>query len=134
MVSGGGSQANLSARTASRNSGQYSWQPDTVSTRGSMIRSVIGKSISTIWGISVSRANMRRSSELTGISPSAIVRPMSRVLYFFASGGTDARRSALQSVELMIGCALVTVWQAASTAARLVVSRHRGRSVTFSAS
>ena len=41
-MAGGGSQANWIVRTASMSCGQYCWQPETVSTSGSMIRFSMG--------------------------------------------------------------------------------------------
>src|SRR3990172_1305287 len=41
-IAGAGSQANCKVLTASINCGQYSWQPETVKTNGSMIRFSIG--------------------------------------------------------------------------------------------
>ena len=41
---------------------------------------------------------------------------MSLALYFLASAGTVSSRPAVQSVELMIGWALLAIWHAASMA------------------
>ena len=129
---GGGSQATWSVRTASISSGQYSWQPDTVRTRGSMMRSDTGKSISTIRGMSFSIAMFTRSSADTGIPLLPIVRAINLALYCLARRGTSSSRSSSAEVELMIGCALVIACSPASIPRRLVLSRHKGTSTTAS--
>ena len=76
-IIGAGSQANGIVRTASMSSGQYSWQPETVRTRGSMIKSLTGKSSSRQRGINCSRAIVTRASEETGMPLFSIVSAMS---------------------------------------------------------
>ena len=107
-----------------------SWQPLTVKTNGSMIRSVIGKSISTMRGINDSIAMLTRSSDATGMPLLPIVNAMSLVLYCLATNGTFSRRSGSAEVELMIGWALVMRFKPASMPARFVVSKLSGTSTT----